>query len=132
MPHHPPTHNLICLGSRQLTPSILNGICSDTFSCTAIIIALISCTAIGSNDRQEFLEPGEAIIMISKVKKIQKLTNKKVQLILTDKPKLICVDPSKMATKGNVLWSDDPSNLSIHVTSSSHFKISSVSFFFFT
>ncbi|KAM0946305.1 putative protein kinase AGC-PDK1 family [Dioscorea sansibarensis] len=75
---------------------------------------------------QEFLEPGEAIIMISKVKKIQKLTNKKVQLILTDKPKLICVDPSKMATKGNVLWSDDPSNLSIHVTSSSHFKISSL------
>ena len=31
----------------------------------------------------------ESVLMISMVKKIQKLTNKKVQLILTNKPKLI-------------------------------------------
>ncbi|KAG0452495.1 hypothetical protein HPP92_025159 [Vanilla planifolia] len=49
---------------------------------------------------KEFLEPEESIIMISKLKKLQKLTNKKVQLILTNKPKLVCVDPSKFATKG--------------------------------
>ncbi|XP_068661992.1 3-phosphoinositide-dependent protein kinase 1-like isoform X2 [Aristolochia californica] len=72
---------------------------------------------------QEFLEPGEAVVMISMVKKIQKLTNKKVQLILTDKPKLIYVDPSKLILKGNIIWSDNPNDLSIQVTSSSLFKI---------
>ncbi|KAF3331958.1 3-phosphoinositide-dependent protein kinase 2-like protein [Carex littledalei] len=72
---------------------------------------------------QEFLEPGEAIVMISKLKKIQKITNKKVQLLLTDKPKLICVDPSKMQAKCNIIWSDDPNCLSVQCTSPSHFKI---------
>lgn len=60
------------------------------------------------------------------VKKIQKLTNKKVQLILTDKPKLIYVDPAKLIVKGNIIWSDNPNDLSIQVTSSSHFKIVTV------
>ncbi|PKU83057.1 3-phosphoinositide-dependent protein kinase 1 [Dendrobium catenatum] len=73
---------------------------------------------------QEFLEPGESIVMISKLKKLQKLTNKKVQLILTDKPKLVCVDPSKVMSKGNIIWSGNSRDMSIHVTSSSHFKIS--------
>ncbi|KAI0519631.1 hypothetical protein KFK09_007085 [Dendrobium nobile] len=73
---------------------------------------------------QEFLEPGESIVMISKLKKLQKLTNKKVQLILTDKSKLVCVDPSKVMSKGNIIWSGNSRDMSIHVTSSSHFKIS--------
>lgn len=73
---------------------------------------------------KEFLEPGESIVMISKLKKLQKLTNKKVQLILTDKPKLVCVDPSKVMSKGNIIWSGNSGDISIHVTSSSHFKIS--------
>lgn len=73
---------------------------------------------------QEFLEPGESIVMISKLKKLQKLTNKKVQLILTDKPKLVCVDPSKVMSKGNIILSDNNGDISIHVTSPSHFKIS--------
>lgn len=72
---------------------------------------------------QEFLEPGENIVMISKLKKLQKLTNKKVQLILTDKPKLVLVDPSKMVAKGNILWSDNPCDLSVQVLNASHFKI---------
>ncbi|KAI3947065.1 hypothetical protein MKW92_023787 [Papaver armeniacum] len=74
---------------------------------------------------QQFLDPGESIVMISMVKKVQKLANKKVQLILTDKPKLICVDPAKMTLKGNVLWSeaDNPQDLTIQVTSSTNFKI---------
>ncbi|KAH0466065.1 hypothetical protein IEQ34_006168 [Dendrobium chrysotoxum] len=72
----------------------------------------------------EFLEPGESIVMISKLKKLQKLTKKKVQLILTDKPKLVCVDPSKIMSKGNIIWSGNSRDMSIHVTSSSHFKIS--------
>ncbi|OVA19440.1 Protein kinase domain [Macleaya cordata] len=77
---------------------------------------------------QQFLDPGESIVMISMVKKIQKLTNKKVQLILTDKPKLICVDPTKMILKGNVIWSesDNPNDLTIQVSSSSHFKICTI------
>eukprot|EP00268_Persea_americana_P038853 TRINITY_DN3850_c1_g1_i1.p1 TRINITY_DN3850_c1_g1~~TRINITY_DN3850_c1_g1_i1.p1 ORF type:complete len:152 (-),score=14.97 TRINITY_DN3850_c1_g1_i1:648-1103(-) len=75
------------------------------------------------NNRHEFLDPGESVILISMVKKIQKLTNKKVQLILTDKPKLIYVDPAKLIVKGNIIWSDNPNDLSIQVTSSTHFKI---------
>nr|AXO66328.1 3-phosphoinositide-dependent protein kinase 1 [Fraxinus mandshurica] len=72
---------------------------------------------------QQFLEPGESVLMISNVKKLQKLTNKKVQLILTNKPKLIYVDPAKLMFKGNVIWSDNPNDLSIQVSSPSHFKI---------
>ncbi|XP_052199316.1 3-phosphoinositide-dependent protein kinase 2-like isoform X2 [Diospyros lotus] len=72
---------------------------------------------------QQFLEPGESVLMISTVKKIQKLTNKKVQLILTNKPKLIYVDPSKLVVKGNIIWSDSPNDLSIQVISPSQFKI---------
>ncbi|URE03749.1 3-phosphoinositide-dependent protein [Musa troglodytarum] len=72
---------------------------------------------------QEFLEPGEAIVMISNLKKVQKLTNKKVQLILTDKPKLLYVDPSKMTANVNIIWSDNTGDLSVQVASSSHFKI---------
>ncbi|MQL72776.1 hypothetical protein Taro_005108 [Colocasia esculenta] len=75
------------------------------------------------DSKQEFLEPGESIVMISKLKKIQKITKKKVQLILTNKPKLICVDPSKLMANANIIWSDNPNELSIQVTNSSHFKI---------
>ncbi|XP_059665999.1 3-phosphoinositide-dependent protein kinase 1-like isoform X2 [Cornus florida] len=77
---------------------------------------------------QQFLEPGESVLMISMVKKIRKLTNKKVQLILTNKPKLIYVDPSKLVAKGNIIWSDNPSELSVQVMSPSHFKICTVTF----
>lgn len=72
---------------------------------------------------QQFLEPGESVLMISMVKKLQKLTNKKVQLILTNKPKLVYVDPSKLLIKGNIIWSDNPHDLNVQVTSPSHFKI---------
>ncbi|KAJ8766114.1 hypothetical protein K2173_020630 [Erythroxylum novogranatense] len=72
---------------------------------------------------QQFLDPDESVVMISMVKKLQKLTNKKVQLILTNKPKLIYVDPSKLVIKGNIIWSDNSNELSIQVTSPSHFKI---------
>ncbi|KAJ0102303.1 3-phosphoinositide-dependent protein kinase 2 [Pistacia vera] len=72
---------------------------------------------------QQFLDPGESVLMISMVKKLQKLTSKKVQLILTNKPKLIYVDPSKLVVKGNIIWSDNSNDLNIQVTSPSHFKI---------
>lgn len=72
---------------------------------------------------QQFLEPGESVLMISMVKKLQKLSSKKVQLILTNKPKLIYVDPSKLIVKGNIIWSDNPNDLNIQVTSPSNFKI---------
>jgi 3-phosphoinositide dependent protein kinase-1 len=77
-------------------------------------------------NRQQFLDPGESVLMISMVKKIQKLSSKKVQLILTNKPKLIYVDPSKLIVKGNIIWSDNPNDLSVQVTSPSHFKICTV------
>ncbi|KAF5729442.1 putative 3-phosphoinositide-dependent protein kinase-1 [Tripterygium wilfordii] len=72
---------------------------------------------------QQFLDPGESVLMISMVRKLQKLTSKKVQLILTNKPKLIYVDPSKLVVKGNIIWSDNSNDLSIQVTSPSNFKI---------
>ncbi|CAN6866952.1 unnamed protein product [Brassica oleracea] len=72
---------------------------------------------------QQFLEPGESVLMISAVKKLQKITSKKVQLILTNKPKLIYVDPSKLVVKGNIIWSDNSNDLNVVVTSPSHFKI---------
>ncbi|KAM1125719.1 hypothetical protein ACFX13_041749 [Malus domestica] len=72
---------------------------------------------------QQFLEPGESVLMISMVKKIQKLTSKKVQLILTNKPKLIYVDPAKLIVKGNIIWSDNSNDFSIQVASPSQFKI---------
>ncbi|OWM87625.1 hypothetical protein CDL15_Pgr022738 [Punica granatum] len=71
---------------------------------------------------QQFLDPGESVLMISTLKKIRKITNKKVQLILTNKPKLVYVDPSKVV-KGNIIWSDNPNDLSVQVTSPSNFKI---------
>ena len=79
--------------------------------------------------RQQFLDPGESVVMISMVKKLQKLTSKKVQLILTNKPKLIYVDPSKLMVKGNIIWSDNSDDLSVQVTSPSHFKICTVCLF---
>ncbi|KAL8551687.1 hypothetical protein ACS0TY_000671 [Phlomoides rotata] len=72
---------------------------------------------------KQFLEPGESVLMISMVKKLQKLTNKKVQLILTNKPKLIYVDPARLEVKGNIIWSDNRNDLSIQVLSPSNFKI---------
>ncbi|GAB2276843.1 3-phosphoinositide-dependent protein kinase 2 [Dionaea muscipula] len=72
---------------------------------------------------QQFLDPEESVIMISMVKKMQKLSSKKVQLILTNKPKLIYVDPSKLLVKGNIIWSDNPNDLSIQVMNPSQFKI---------
>ncbi|KAG6497040.1 3-phosphoinositide-dependent protein kinase 2-like [Zingiber officinale] len=72
---------------------------------------------------QEFLKPDEAIVMTSKLKKIRRLTNKKVQLILTDSPRLLSVDPSRMTAKTSIVWSNDPNELNVQVASSSSFKI---------
>ncbi|EXB58472.1 3-phosphoinositide-dependent protein kinase 1 [Morus notabilis] len=89
---------------------------------TAHITRLASIDSFDSK-WQQFLEPGESVIMISMVKKLQKLSSKKVQLILTNKPKLIYVDPSKLIVKGNIIWSDNPNDLNIQVLSPSNFKI---------
>lgn len=78
-------------------------------------------------DRQQFLEPSESVLMISLVKKLQKLSSKKVQLILTNKPQLIYVDPAKLEVRGNVAWSDNPNELNVQVMSPSNFKIFTVS-----
>ncbi|KAL0403582.1 UNVERIFIED_CONTAM: 3-phosphoinositide-dependent protein kinase [Sesamum radiatum] len=76
---------------------------------------------------QQFLEAGESVLMISMVKKLQKLSSKKVQLILTNKPKLFYVDPAKLVAKGNIVWSDNPNDLCIQVVTPSNFKICTVS-----
>ncbi|GKB14404.1 3-phosphoinositide-dependent protein kinase 2 isoform X1, partial [Tanacetum coccineum] len=60
---------------------------------------------------------------VSMVKKLQKLSRKKVQLILTNTLKLTYVEPLQLAGKGTMIWSDDPDDLSIQVTSLSNFKV---------
>ncbi|GMI83545.1 3'-phosphoinositide-dependent protein kinase 2 [Hibiscus trionum] len=72
---------------------------------------------------KQFLDEGESVLMISMVKKLQKLSSKKVQLILTNKPKLIYVNPAKLVVKDGIIWSDNSNDLSVQVTSPSHFKI---------
>ncbi|OAY45803.1 3-phosphoinositide-dependent protein kinase 2 isoform X2 [Manihot esculenta] len=89
---------------------------------TASVTRLASIESFDSK-WQQFLEPGESVVMISMVKKLQKLTSKKVQLILTNKPKLIYVDPAKLLVKGNIIWSDNSNDLSVQVLSPSNFKI---------
>jgi 3-phosphoinositide dependent protein kinase-1 len=46
-----------------------------------------------------------------------------MQLILTDKPKLIYVDPVKLVQKGEIVWSNNPKELNVQVANSSNFKI---------
>ncbi|XWS56644.1 hypothetical protein CRYUN_Cryun09bG0103700 [Craigia yunnanensis] len=86
------------------------------------ITRLASIDSFGSK-WQQFLDPRESVLMISMVKKLQKLSSKKVQLILTNKLELIYVDPSKLVVKGNIIWSDNSNDLNVQVTSPSHFKI---------
>ncbi|XP_021890541.1 3-phosphoinositide-dependent protein kinase 1 [Carica papaya] len=95
---------------------------SSTSEASGSITRLASIDSFDSK-WQQFLDPGESVLMISMVKKLQKLSSKKVQLILTNKPKLIYVDPSKLVVKGNIIWSDNSNDLSIQVTSPSNFKI---------
>ncbi|CAN1238741.1 3-phosphoinositide-dependent protein kinase 2 [Linum grandiflorum] len=94
-----------------------------SLSCTEGSITRLASIDSFDSRWQQFLDHGESVIMISMVKKLQKLTSKKVQLILTNKPKLIYVDPSKLVVKGNIIWSDNSDDLSVQVTSPSNFKI---------
>ncbi|KAG6758568.1 hypothetical protein POTOM_038927 [Populus tomentosa] len=113
-----PTH----AGDSSLTRNDGNAGVSSPAEATAHITRLASIDSFDSK-WQQFLDPGESVLMIAMVKKLQKLTSKKVQLILTNKPKLIYVDPSKLVVKGNIIWSDNSDDLSVQVTSPSHFKI---------
>ncbi|KAJ6358034.1 hypothetical protein OIU78_005791 [Salix suchowensis] len=114
--------NLTHVGDSSLTQNDGNAGVSSSAEATAHITRLASIDSFDSK-WQQFLDPGESVLMISMVKKLQKLTSKKVQLILTNKPKLIYVDPSKLVVKGNIIWSDNSDDLSVQVTSPSHFKI---------
>ncbi|XP_059307624.1 3-phosphoinositide-dependent protein kinase 2-like [Lycium ferocissimum] len=116
-----PSWNPSHIGDGSVRPNDGNGAAPSTSEADSIT-RLASIDSFDSKWKQ-FLDPGESVLMISMVKKIQKLTNKKVQLILTNKPKLIYVDPSKLVVKGNIIWSDNPNDLSIQVTSPSQFKI---------
>ncbi|KAJ6986742.1 3-phosphoinositide-dependent protein kinase 2-like isoform X1 [Populus alba x Populus x berolinensis] len=110
------------IGDSSMTQNDGNVGVSSSAEATSHITRLASIDSFDSK-WQQFLDPGESVVMISMVKKLQKLTSKKVQLILTNKPKLIYVDPSKLMVKGNIIWSDNSDDLSVQVTSPSHFKI---------
>lgn len=57
--------------------------------------------------REPFLLKGEKIVYTKPVIKRVRLSAKKRQLILTDKPRLIYIDPVSMEQKGEIPWSDD-------------------------
>ncbi|KAJ0244207.1 3-phosphoinositide-dependent protein kinase 1 [Hirschfeldia incana] len=113
-----PTH----VGDASATQNDGHGGVSSTSESSGSITRLASIDSFDSR-WQQFLEPGESVLMISAVKKLQKITSKKVQLILTNKPRLIYVDPSKLVVKGNIIWSDNSNDLNVQISSPSHFKI---------
>ncbi|KAF2544414.1 hypothetical protein F2Q68_00032996 [Brassica cretica] len=113
-----PTH----VGDASVTQNDGHGGVSSATESSGSITRLASIDSFDSR-WQQFLEPGESVLMISAVKKLQKITSKKVQLILTNKPRLIYVDPSKLIVKGNIIWSDNSNDLNVQVSSPSHFKI---------
>uniref|UniRef100_A0A7N0RHP1 non-specific serine/threonine protein kinase n=2 Tax=Kalanchoe fedtschenkoi TaxID=63787 RepID=A0A7N0RHP1_KALFE len=102
------------IGDGFTSPADVNGGSTSSSESPGHITRIASIDSFDSK-WQQFLEPGESVIMISNVKKIRRLANKKVQLILTNKPKLIYVDPSKLMLQGDITWSDDPSELSVQV-----------------
>ncbi|XP_010490963.1 PREDICTED: 3-phosphoinositide-dependent protein kinase 1-like [Camelina sativa] len=114
--------NLAHIGDSSATQNDGHGAPSTAPESSGSITRLASIDSFDSR-WQQFLDPGESVLMISAVKKLQKITSKKVQLILTNKPKLIYVDPSKLVVKGNIIWSDNSNDLNVQVTSPSHFKI---------
>ncbi|CAM8930090.1 unnamed protein product [Rhodiola kirilowii] len=103
--------------------SAAQSVASDRSASSSGAPCHIPVASADSYDWQQVLEPGEAVILSSTVEKVQKSSNKKVQLILTDKPRLICTSPSKLKQEGDIIWTDSPDELSIQVTSPSHFKI---------
>lgn len=50
--------------------------------------------------------PNELIVHMGLVVKRVGLSSKKRQLILTDAPRLIYIDPNSMVQKGEIPWSD--------------------------
>lgn len=55
----------------------------------------------------EFLDEGESVLFSGRIYKRVGLFSKKRQLILTDGPRLIYVDPDKMEFKGKIPWTVD-------------------------
>lgn len=70
---------------------------------------------------RRFLISGEKILYTSSVIKRSRMTAKTRQLILTDKHRLLYVDPSTMKLKGQVPWSKD---IRVDKKSDRHFYIS--------
>jgi 3-phosphoinositide dependent protein kinase-1 len=80
--------------------------------------------ALSGDCRQQFLLPGERIVFTALVKKHKGFSSKKRQLLLTNTPRLMYVDPVKMVLMGTIPWTSD---LSVRVESPCNFLIRTVS-----
>ncbi|KAJ7296016.1 hypothetical protein O6H91_Y149800 [Diphasiastrum complanatum] len=56
---------------------------------------------------KEFLNKGETLVATSLVKKYRGLSIKRRQLMLTNKPRLLYINPVKLVLKGEIPWSHD-------------------------
>ncbi|EFC39666.1 3-phosphoinositide-dependent protein kinase-1 [Naegleria gruberi] len=64
--------------------------------------------AVSLNDRwSKFLMKNENVVYTALVIKRRRFTAKKRQLILTDKPRILYIDPEKMIVKGIIPWSNE-------------------------
>jgi hypothetical protein len=81
--------------------------------------------AVSGDCRQQFLLPGERIVFTALVKKHKGFSSKKRQLLLTNTPRLMYVDPVKMVLMGTIPWTSD---LSVRVESPCNFLLRTVSF----
>ena len=63
---------------------------------------------VSLNDRwSKFLMKNENVVYTALVIKRRRFTAKKRQLILTDKPRILYIDPEKMIVKGIIPWSNE-------------------------
>jgi len=100
----------------KLEPNSVKMVFEDDDSHRAELLAEQKRNSVWAN----FLSPNELIIESGLVSKRKGISVKKRQLILTDYPRLIYIDPDKMVQKGEIEWSE---NIRPEIKSNKNFLI---------